>query len=339
MANAFNPQGPALRNLTSAIGIVAEAYQTLRDYPGDPSSAPTDTLSVGELRQYISNGAAQLGDTITLPCMFYPALLLRRGWWQNQSHLKIPPLRDPIQRWLTHGMFEWAPSWEFPRAGADHVPEILPAQAGDEDSDEGDSIAVLIVGQRVVEDALRETHRQVDTFGRIAFWAKVTGRLMQIKDLASEPGLPAPALALDPSSYVILVHAADPRHGVGPDSRFDGDPAYPIYSGYLWKCVAPERNNFAAIDPDWDPVSQPLGVIDVYFVWEHTNLASPEAIVYNLVSINQKIEYLEEMYQMRFRLLEQSCRVVSRERPAARHHLQNLLAERLRVPSAKGSSP
>ena len=66
-----------------------------------------------------------------------------------------------------------------------------------------------------------------------------------------------------------------------------------------------------------------------YFVWEHTNLTSSEAIVYNLVSLNQKIEYLEQVHQTQFQLLEQSCRVVSGQQPLGRRYLEKLLVTRV----------
>jgi hypothetical protein len=36
-----------------------------------------------------------------------------------------------------------------------------------------------------------------------------------------------------------------------------------------------------------------LTVADVYFIWEHTNFASPAAVAYNLDGLRSKEEYLE----------------------------------------------
>src|SRR5581483_7832674 len=204
MAKSFDPQGAALRNLTTAIAHIGDTYRDLIGYSHASSSAPSTIESIGELRRYITDGEAALLDgTITVSCIFYPALLLRRGWWEDQ-HIEIPPLRGPIQRWLTYGMFEWAPSWEFPPAGSDGAARVLPAQVGDGDCDESDSLTVLIIGQTAVERVQAAIKQQLDDFGRIAFWSRLTGRLVQTPRLAKDASLPPQKLARDPSSYALL---------------------------------------------------------------------------------------------------------------------------------------
>ena len=56
-----------------------------------------------------------------------------------------------------------------------------------------------------------------------------------------------------------------------------------IYSGYLWKCVAPLS---------WMENSRDLHLNQAYFLWEHTNFARQEAVAYNLDSLAHKEEYL-----------------------------------------------
>ncbi|SRR5579884_583380 len=330
MTKSFDPRGPVLRSLTTAITNIGHVYRELLAYSPAASSV-SRVESLAALQHDISAGEASLyeGTTITVPCIFYPALLLRRGWWEG-GHIEIPEDRGPIQRWLTYGMFEWAPSWEFPIASGDRAMNVLPAQAGQPDGDESASLTILIIGPQLVGRVQAVIKNQLDEFGRIAFWSKVTGRLVQTTRLAQDPSLPSDKLGRDPSSYALLVHEADSHHAIEPDASHDADE-YPIYSGYLWKCLVPERwvydRHHCLLPANWDPGSLPLRISDAYFVWEHTNLTSPEAIVYNLVSINQKIEYLEQVHRTRFRLLEKSCRVVSGQQPVARSYLERLLGQ------------
>jgi hypothetical protein len=55
-----------------------------------------------------------------------------------------------------------------------------------------------------------------------------------------------------------------------------------VYSGYLWKCVAPKRYL----------KDKRVSLNDVWFIWEHTNFASPEAVSYNLDSLERKEDYV-----------------------------------------------
>jgi hypothetical protein len=58
------------------------------------------------------------------------------------------------------------------------------------------------------------------------------------------------------------------------------------YSGYLWKCVAPkalQHGSAACLN-------------DVYFIWEHVNFASRDAIAYCLEAMRHKEDYIRRQY-------------------------------------------
>jgi len=51
----------------------------------------------------------------------------------------------------------------------------------------------------------------------------------------------------------------------------------------LWQCWGPK---------EWFVGMKTPRLNEVYFLWEHTDLTKPEALEYNLDSLNHKAEYL-----------------------------------------------
>jgi hypothetical protein len=78
----------------------------------------------------------------------------------------------------------------------------------------------------------------------------------------------------EPTDYYISVEDDKRRHTI---SRIPAGTD--LYSGYLWKLLAPE---------EWMKGEQMLGLNQVYFVWEHTNFVAKEAVQYNLDALEHK---------------------------------------------------
>jgi hypothetical protein len=178
----------------------------------------------------------------------------------------------------------WAPSWDFTwildaeeqNGGRSH----FIAQLGS--GDEADSLPVII--PQLMAQRLRDEFQQQPG----GLEAEVTGLLGRrdhfpgnSKDLQVFGGL------LD---YCIwLNNEANPgRSGRAAQHKIKLCRHKPgLYSGYLWKCLAP-RNLVEQ--------KKRLYLEDVYFVWEHTNFASMDAVRYGLDALEHKDAYIRSMH-------------------------------------------
>lgn len=204
----------------------------------------------------------------------YPCALLSAGWWERQQEER-PSEREWIsglQEWLFYGFHEWGPSWDF-SWGLDALSKEAPrpyfiAQLGD--GDEANSIPVVVPAEKARK--LREIF--LGTWGGLQ--VEVTGLLGHRSQFSRDPY--SVRLLGDILDYCIWLRDDDKRHKISPLDERTG-----IYSGYLWKCVAP-RNRVEE--------KRSLRLSDVFFVWEHTNFAKKDAVSYNLESLEHKESYI-----------------------------------------------
>lgn len=216
---------------------------------------------------------------ITVTGTLFPCALLSSGWWEKsgKSRLKKIKWRDEIQEWLFHGFDLWGPSWDFSWDFENwettrNRPHFI-AQLGE--GDEANSLPVLIPREKAKK--LQEYIGEKANWGGIE--AEITGILGHRKYF--EKYFPSQALEMFGGllDYCLWVNADDSRHGIEPLPAQTS-----VYSGYLWRCLAPE-----ALVADGIP-----SLHDVYYVWEHTNFASRDAVAYNLDALERKQEYLTD---------------------------------------------
>jgi len=212
---------------------------------------------------------------ITVRGTLFPCALLSSGWWERHGKAKHvrPRWRDDLQQWLFNGFDLWAPSWDFTwvqsHTGDAGRPFCI-AQLGG--GDEADSIPVVIPREKAwkLQEHLQQGWGGVE--------ANVTGLLGHRGQFRADcPELELFGGLLD---FCLWLNEDDARHRISM-LREETD----LYSGYLWKCVAPT---------EWLKSSRHLDLNQVYFVWEHTNFASAEAVAYNLESLEHKERYLRE---------------------------------------------
>lgn len=217
---------------------------------------------------------------LTVKGTLFTCALLSSGWWERQSKAKLKRVkwRDPLQEWLFYGFDEWGPSWDFTfdlnNWERSRRKPFFIAQLGARD--EADSLPVLIPqhkAQRLVE--------YLDQQKWSGFEASITGTLGRREHFRKLFDIAALDLFGGMLDYCLWIDPDNPRHNI---ERLSQDTS--VYSGYLWKCVAPR-----ASVQDGKP-----SLNDVYFIWEHTNFASPEAVAYNLEAINNKEEYLRQRH-------------------------------------------
>ncbi len=234
------------------------------------TGSPEKVGTIRELREKLKEGKGlEKPVLIAVRGTLFPAALLTEGWWERKQQgpgaLAIE-WKNPLQRWLFKGFDLWAPSWDICWGTTDSKqPEKRYYIAQLTEGDEADSLPVIIG----TEKAQRLSEEFGDSWG--GFEVVVIGRLGH--RFQFEKKLPK-NVKRDPTDYYISVDDDNRRHKI---TRLTATTD--LYSGYLWKLVAPE---------EWFNEEQMLGLNQVYFVWEHTNFVAKEAVAYNLESLAHK---------------------------------------------------
>jgi len=258
-----------------------------RDYtgrPGEPwQTATRGLVTVQDLRARLIEERIALKKPVPVAVRgtLFPCALLSSGWWEKHSKVQIRRIRwrDPVQEWLFHGFELWGPSWDFTwnfehwERSRDR-PYFI-AQLGD--GDEANSVPVLIPQSKAVKIQGELGDKKIQR----GHQATVIGVLGHRKHFAGKVAPGALELFGGLLDYCLWVDEDNPKHLI----ELSGEEPE-VYSGYLWKCVVPKVNL----------ADGKLSVNDVYFVWEHTNFASPDAVAYNLDALEGKVAYLERRY-------------------------------------------
>jgi hypothetical protein len=175
-----------------------------------------------------------------------------------------------LQEWLFSGFVEWAPSWDLNTKGAAGRERPFLGQLGH--TDEAFSLLVAITGEDA--DSLRGRLLGED---EMVCNVDVTGTLLHRRHAGPIKQEMRPwGKTFD---YCLRVDLAEEGHRIERTEEEDA------YSGYLWQCVAPR---------EW--VTGTPAIRDVFFLWEHTDLASPSARDYGVAALAQKYSYVEERF-------------------------------------------
>jgi hypothetical protein len=232
------------------------------------------TQHVSKLRARLDKGPALGTPTrYALNGVFYPAVLLTSGLWErSDSDEASEPIkwRTPLQNWLFTGFEEWAPSWDINASSGGEASELL-GQLGSED--EAFSLYVRITGAGAgnVRDELIEGGEMVRN-------VELTCTVL--------PGRGGESAHEEPRSWgktydYCLYVDLDGEDEIRPLEA--SDP----YSGYLWECVSPV---------EWLGDKEVPELKDAFFIWEHTDFASPAAREYGLEALRQKRAYVERRF-------------------------------------------
>jgi len=247
----------------------------LKDFLVDSTdSGNTSTESIGtirELRAKLSEGKKELEKPVLIRVRgtLFPAALLTEGWWERKRRgpaaLKIE-WKNPLQEWLFRGFDLWAPSWDIcwgaTAPGKESEPYFI-AQLTE--GDEADSLPVVMGADQAKR--LKDEFR--DSWG--GFEVSVVGRLGHRYQFNKK--LPK-NIRRNPADYYISVEDGNRKHKINRlPAKTD------LYSGYLWKLVAPQ---------EWLRNEEMLSLNHVYFVWEHTNFVEKQAVDYNLEGLAHK---------------------------------------------------
>lgn len=254
-----------------------------RDYtnrPGGSWRANIGVQTVEELRNTLIQDKVELLDTeeVRVRGTLYPCALLSSGWWEHRG-AKTQQLkwRDSLQGWLFHGFDEWGPSWDFTwdfeHWSVNKDKPYFIAQLGM--GDEANSIPVLLPAEKA-----RSLQERFDR-GWGGLEVVVSGVLGHRRHFAEHIDPRALELFGGLLDYCVWVDEGNKDHKVTRlPERTD------IYSGYLWKCLAPKSFLKDAVP----------SLEDVYFIWEHVNFADKDALAYCLESMHNKEEYVRRRY-------------------------------------------
>ena len=249
------------------------------------------TIEVEKLRETLLSAPAEyvaaLKDQparfVSVEGFLYPCGLLVSGWWESHFQ-KFEGLEklNGVQAWLFNGFHAWGPSfdfsWDFENPVDDGSRPSFIAQLGS--GDEANSIPVLIPAEkaRKLRDVFQERGRDIK-LDVSPLAVTVEGILCHRSQCPEAALLGKVGGILD---YCIWLKEGESSHKICVErKRVD------IYSGYLWKCVAP-KNLLAR--------GKPLELHEAYFLWEHTNFANEDSVKYNLDSLEHKQNYLQTVF-------------------------------------------
>jgi hypothetical protein len=260
--------------------------------PDADNLSPDNVGTIKDLREALKEGKRlQKPVLVKVRGTLFPAALLTAGWWERKQ--QAGPLaikwKNPLQEWLFRGFDLWAPSWDLCWGAADGKQadrRYFIAQLTE--GDEADSLPVILESEK----AKRLSEEFRDSWGGIE--VVIVGLLGHRQQF--EKKLPKNAKR-DPLDYYISVEDENKRHKI---KRLPASTD--LYSGYLWKLVAPE-----------EAVTQGamLSLDQVYFVWEHTNFVAKEAVAYNLEGLAHKEELIARQHPgSRLVLLQKSHDIV-----------------------------
>lgn len=257
----------------STRGYFHERLKYIQDFLVEPPWSPERSEAAGgtikELREKLKKvGKVEAPQLVRVRGTLFPAALLNVGWWERKRRDEKFRIswKNTLQQWLFEGFDLWAPSWDisWDLEGSPQTEKPY-RMAQLTDGDEADSIAVVVPA----EHARKIRDEFLSGWGGVE--AEVTGVLGHRYQFQKQ--LPPDATG-QPSDYCIALSDGEKKHRIEPLVL-----KTELYSGYLWKCLAPN---------EWMNGDRPIGIDQVYFVWEHTNFAARDARDYNLDALLHK---------------------------------------------------
>jgi hypothetical protein len=289
---------------------------TARPLPGGTPRELEGLATVTRIKEYL-NQLKQQGTWLPEPKLisvqdtFFPCILLSTGWWERSSSVgRIQPrFKDEVQEWLFKGFDLWAPSWDLSLAAASETgaPTHLVGQIGS--GDEADSLPVIVARGKAAgvlgllgDDAVMSATvtgllKHVSHYSPEERVALVGGSASDQDDLA------------DVSNYCIVVEDDERTHDVARRSTLPE-----LYSGYLWQCWGPRAS-----------LERGPRLDEVYFIWEHTNFNSTDALKYNLDALRYKVGQLTQRIADPILMQKSHSRIVPDTPQLSTHKFYDLL--------------
>jgi hypothetical protein len=258
------------------------AHRAFTERPGgqwDNAIGASETID--DLRAKLLQKPIELPNPVEIKVRgtLFPCALLSSGWWEKRKTAKIQRMKwhDGLQEWLFNGFDQWGPSWDFTwdfdNWERSRENRHFIAQLGE--GDEANSIPVLLPPSKATR--LQEVF--LSSWGGIEADVRgVLGHRRHFAQYVDEKALELFGGLLD---YCLWLDEDNKDHKILPRTA-----STESYSGYLWKCVAPKQM-LKGRSPCLN---------DVYFIWEHVNFASRDAIAYCLEAVAHKEDYIRRQF-------------------------------------------
>jgi hypothetical protein len=241
---------------------------------------------------------------VTVRGVFYPAVLMTPGLWERPDAGEGAPeirWRAPLQDWLFSGFEQWAPSWDLNASVSGNIDRPSFGQVGHED--EAFSLFLVVTGP----EAAAVPQKLLDD-GEMVCNVEVTCRLIHRGHLRAS--MPARMRTWGTKfDYCLHVDLSSDDNAIKRTGA--ADP----YSGYLWECVAPK---------EWLRDKEMPEIVDSFFVWEHTDFASPPAREYGLEALGHKHDYIRRHFG-ELELIQKSGPIVAGEPTIATESFYSVL--------------
>jgi TIR domain len=259
-----------------------DAHRAFTERPGEPWHDPARgavTVKALRTRLLAQNIQLERPQPIKVRGTLFPCALLSSGWWDRHSDYKVRQLKwkDGLQKWLFYGFDQWGPSWDFTwdfeNWNQSRKRRYFIAQLGD--GDEANSLPILVPGSKAQQ--LQGEFRH--TWGGVE--AEIRGVLGHRKHFAKYVDAGALELFGGLLDYCLWLADDNSRHVI--ELRQEHTDSY---SGYLWKCVAPAEVL----------AKGPPSLNEVFFLWEHVDFASDDALKYCLEALAHKEEHVRRRY-------------------------------------------
>lgn len=265
-----------LQHMRGQLWAYAKSRRALDAGAATTSKRSAKVKHVSELRSTLEKGPILASPQLeTVRGVFYPAVLLTPGIWARpKGGDAAEPIkwRTPLQDWLFSGFEEWAPSWDINASDDDASDRPFFGQLGHED--EAFSLLVVVTGA-----SAKHVLKKLIGEGEMVCSVEIECSLIHRRHARAT--VPRRMRTWGKTfDYCLLVNL-DEGH------RIERTDVTEPYSGYLWQCVSPK---------DWLGKREVPDLVDAFFVWEHTNFASPEARDYGLEALAHKRAYIERHF-------------------------------------------
>jgi hypothetical protein len=282
---------PELAGNVRVDNLAAKSVQPRQGLGSDPARridrGYSGIVLARDICPMIDSRPSDISTEITVEGAFFPAVLLYTGWWEGEHGDRLANQidwrsDDDIKRWLFSGFEEWGPSWDLnpPQGSGDY----LLGQIGSRD--EADSIALIAAGEKASK--LRERLASSSN----AFSVRARGFLQPAQEITDAELRRRIEQWGKTFNYCVYVSPNEQGHFAEPHGE-----AQVLYSGYLWQCWLPESlAQYSGEVESGVKLLKPPRIDEVYFVWEHTNFARPDAVAYNLDSLRHKTEFLKSKH-------------------------------------------
>jgi DNA-binding XRE family transcriptional regulator len=279
--------------------LLERGYHPIYGFDGNDTSTSNEggIAKISDVLERLQNG--KLGKEIkikpmeiTIEGILYPQSLLSSGAYTLHGRgdletklVKAEYKSGDLRNWLTGGWTEWAPSWSATYGRPEEISNYVCVQLGY--GDEACSITTLvdskIAAKLCLDDMFLNAGEALKLQGMPNIYGgikvRVTGQLAHRRYF---PDATQYIIGTN-MDFVLRVLDGKENHGIAliADTELDS------YSSYIWKALVSKkyRSSIETIPAD-----------EVWYIWEHVELTTRDALEYGIDSLEHKHSYVERKF-------------------------------------------